>query len=156
MLLGVLGDDEFVALFNMVLVTLNLIDKLIVGEESQRFCGLAEVTLDNRTKAFEVDPIDDVEVVVLIVSDLIDGILADNHQVLQLLIIVATDHLLYVDLLAVMLVLAVNHLVFLVDFVDIELVVKYEDRSLAGHEKGVVLLQVGTINAEAPPYFSAD
>lgn len=76
---GVLGYDEPVALFNVVLVTFDLVDQLIVGKESQSFRGLAKVALDNGAKAIEVNAIDDVEVVILIVSDLIDGIFADDH-----------------------------------------------------------------------------
>lgn len=68
----------------------------------------------------------------------------------------ATSHLLNADFLAVMLVLAIYHLILLVDFVDIELVVKHEGWSLAGHEERVVLLEVGAINTVALPYFATD
>lgn len=82
MLFGVLGDDELVTLFNVVLVTFDLIDQLIVSEQSQSFGGLAVVALNYRAKAIEVNAVDDVEVVVFIVSNLSDRVFADNHQVL--------------------------------------------------------------------------
>lgn len=52
----------------------------------------------------------------------------------------ATSHLLYADFLAVILVLTIDHLVLLVDFVDIEVIVKHKGWSLAAHEEGIVLL----------------
>lgn len=68
----------------------------------------------------------------------------------------ATSHLLNADFFAVVLIFTIDHLVLLVDLVDIELVIKHEDRSSASHEEGIVLLEVGAINAVTLSYFSAD
>lgn len=82
MLFGVLGYYEPETFFNVVFVTFDLIDQLIVGKESQCFCRLAEIALDYRAEAIEINAVDDVEVIILIVSDLVNRIFADNHQIL--------------------------------------------------------------------------
>lgn len=68
----------------------------------------------------------------------------------------AISHLLNVDLLTVIFILAINHLIFLIDFINIELVIKYEDWSFTCHEKGVVFLKVRAINTKTLSYLSTD
>ena len=86
-------------------------------------------------KIFKKDSIDKIEVIILIVANLGHGILADNHQILQIFVVEATNHFFNVHLFLVTSVLPLPQLLFWVHLVKIEFVVEHKKASFTANEE---------------------
>jgi hypothetical protein len=73
---------------------------------------MAEGAANYRRESLQENTIYYIEIVVLVISDLIDRTSTDNHQVLQLLIVETAHHLFNINLLFVATILTLNQLVF--------------------------------------------
>ena len=84
---------------------------------------------------FKKDSIDKIEVIILIVANLGHCILADNHHILQIFVVEATNHFFYVHLFLVTSVLPLPQLLFWVQLVKIEFVVEHKKTSFTANEE---------------------
>lgn len=139
-----------------MLVILHLVKQLVSSKKSQCFSLLAKRSPSYRCKPLKKDPIDKVKVIIPIVSNLSHGTLADDHQILQILIVETTNHLLNVHPFLVTAVLALAQLLLRVYLVKIELMIQHKKSSLAADEETEVLLKVGAIDTVAFAYFSTE
>lgn len=156
MLPVILGEDELEAALNCVLVILHLVDQLVGSEEGEGLGVCAESGLTDGRKPFQENSINEVEVIILVISDLGYCVLAYNHQVLHVVIIETTDCLIDIHLLLVTAILPLSHLFLLVYLIQVELVIQDEERCLSAHKKAEVLIEIGAVHAVTLAYFATE
>lgn len=140
MLFCILRKNKFITPFKVMLVILHLVKQLIGSKKSQCFSLLAKSHPSYCRKPLKKDPIDKIKVIIPVVSNLSHGVLADDHQVLQILIVETTNHLLNVHPFLVTSVLTLAQLLLRAHLVKIEPVIQHKKRSSAADEETEVLL----------------
>lgn len=140
MLFCILRKNKFITTLKVILVILHLVKQLVSSKKSQCFSLPAKSSPSYCRKPLKKDPIDKIKIIIPIVSNLSHSILADYHQILQILIIEATNHLLNFHLFLITSVLTLAQLLLRVHLVKIELVIKHKKRGFAADKETAVLL----------------
>ncbi len=130
----VLGEVKPKAGLDLMFVVLHLIDQLVSSQEGECFCLSTECCLHDRSEPLKEDSIDEIEVVIAVISDLCDRILSYDHQILHILIIKAADGLININLLLVTTIFPLSHLLLPVYLIQVEIVIEDEEWSLAHKE----------------------
>ena len=81
LMLGVVSwESEPIAILDAVVVVLELIDQLSSSQQGNELALVAEATADERSEPFEGYRIDGIEVVLAVISDLVDPVLTDHDE----------------------------------------------------------------------------
>ena len=155
MLSIILGKYKFITTLNGVTIIFELIDQLICGQKGDVFCFFTEATMSDVGETFKDDGVEGVEVVVLVISNLTNIIIADHYESSQLGIIETAENLaINCDFFPVMLIFTIGKIIILIQFVYIVAMVKDEERALGSYEETVMFLKVGGFHAVVLPDLS--
>lgn len=75
--------------------------------------------MSNGSKTFKKNSIESVEVIIFIISDLIDTILTDHYESSQFEVIEAFDNIFKIDFFPIIFILTICQLIIMINFVDI-------------------------------------